>query len=268
MSSVWVCFPSKRPPEVVNSVLQAWHDMGYSSCVQRDMQDSGVKATEVQRWAQPYPGWGASMNILAREIFGSYPQCDWVVAASDDIYPDPNVRAEEIAQQCSGRFYNTVELTYPPAKPKWSHIPFDVAAPGGSGSNAPSWKYWSTFGVVQPIGDLKAWPASRIDRICGSPWLGREFCRRMYQGNGPFWPEYRHMHDDEELFEVSKKLGVLWQREDLTHRHEHWGRKSLAQRSDIPEFLREANSQENWKRTQTLFNQRKAAGFPGHEPIA
>ena len=240
--SVWVCFPSKRPPEVVNKVLQAWHDMGYRSAVMRDGGDSSVHA-HWQHFIDGYLGWGGSMNLLQRQAFGCDPQCNWVVAASDDIYPDPNVRAEEIAQQCDEHFFQSAVV----------RDAYDVHP---------------TFGVMQPIGDLKAWPASRIDRICGSPWLGREFCRRMYQGNGPFWPEYRHMHDDEELFEVSKKLGVLWQREDLTHRHEHWGRKSLAQRSDIPEFLREANSQENWKRTQTLFNQRKAAGFPGHEPIA
>jgi len=240
--SVWVCSPSKRPPEVVNKVLQAWHDMGYSSVVMRDSCDPVVAAT-VRVVTTKYEGWGASMNFLARQVFAMDKACDWVVAASDDIYPDPNVRAEEIARQCDEHFFQSAVV----------RDAYDVHP---------------TFGVMQPTGDLKAWPASRIDRICGSPWLGREFCRRMYQGNGPFWPEYRHMFDDEELFEVSKKLGVLWQREDLTHKHEHWGRKSLAQRSDIPEFLREANSQENWKRTQTLFNQRKAAGFPGHEPIA
>ena len=254
--SVWVYFPSKRPPEVVNKVLQAWHDMGYPSVVMRDSCDPVVAAT-VRVVTTKYEGWGASMNFLARQVFAMDKACDWVVAASDDIYPDPNVRAEEIAQQCSEYFGAT---------PRKCNIDLPGVKPLAVGL----WpaKEYETFGVMQPIGDLKAWPASRIDRICGSPWLGREFCRRMYQGNGPFWPEYRHMFDDEELFEVSKKMGVLWQREDLTHRHEHWGRKSLAQRSDIPEFLREANSQENWKRTQTLFNQRKAAGFPGHEPIA
>jgi hypothetical protein len=177
--SVWVCFPSKRPLEVVNKVLQAWHDMGYSSVVMRDSCDP-VVAASVRVVTTKYEGWGASMNFLARQVFAMDKACDWVVAASDDIYPDPNVRAEEIARQCDEHFFQSAVV----------RDAYDVHP---------------TFGVMQPTGDLKAWPASRIDRICGSPWLGREFCRRMYQGNGPFWPEYRHMFDDEELFEVSKK---------------------------------------------------------------
>ena len=46
-----------------------------------------------------------------------------------------------------------------------------------------------TFGVMQPTGDR--WGErngiATIDRIAGSPWMGREFCRRMYHGSGPMY---------------------------------------------------------------------------------
>ena len=189
-----------------------------------------------------YEGWGASMNFLSRKVFDAIAtRCDWVVAASDDIYP---IRTLEPKRS---RFSWATLRRSAPAIPDGVCGGIDADAAASPSARMP----WSTFGVMQPIGDLKAWPASRIDRICGSPWLGREFCRRMYQGNGPFWPEYRHMFDDEELFEVSKRMGVLWQREDLTHRHEHWGRKTLATRADIPPHFIQANSPEQWRTRET-----------------
>ena len=39
---VWVIFPSKREPAVVNRLLEAWRDMGYFSAVLRDAGDLGV----------------------------------------------------------------------------------------------------------------------------------------------------------------------------------------------------------------------------------
>jgi hypothetical protein len=75
--------------------------------------------------------------------------------------------------------------------------------------------FGGTFGVMQPTGDR--WANGSIDRICGSPWLGREFCTRMYHGKGPMYGGYLHMFGDEELQHVATRLGVLWQRRDLTH---------------------------------------------------
>lgn len=102
-----------------------------------------------------------------------------------------------------------------------------------------------------------------IDRVAGSPWLGREWCERINGGQGPLWPEYTHMFVDEEVQAVAEKLGVFWQRPDLIHPHEHWGK--TAQRP--PEFLREVNSPAHWKRYGDLFARRKAQGFPGCMPL-
>ena len=55
------------------------------------------------------------------------------------------------------------------------------------------------------------------------------------------------------------------------HDHRHWGRpregEKMGQADRMPEFLREANSPEHWARYKKLFAERKAAGFPGSEPL-
>ena len=119
--------------------------------------------------------------------------------------------------------------------------------------------FLGTFGVMQPIGD-----GHGIDSICGSPWIGRDFCRRMYGGNGPYCEEYRHMFDDQELQHVALMLGVLWQRKDLTHKHNHWTWTT----GQCPDFLKDANSRAHWDRVRDLFHRRHDQRFPGHEPIA
>ena len=89
-----------------------------------------------------------------------------------------------------------------------------------------------TFGVMQPTGDRwgdnessrAAFGENRgaeIDRIAGSPWMGREWCERAYLGNGPMPDFYHHLYIDEELQEVATRLGVFWQCRDLTQYHNH-----------------------------------------------
>lgn len=112
-----------------------------------------------------------------------------------------------------------------------------------------------TFGVMQPIGD----DLSGVDRICGSPWVGRSFASRINGGRGPLWEEYFHFFADEELFDVSTRLSCLWQRKDLSHYHDHWTRSRTR-----PPHLSKA--QENWDTDKSRHAKRKALGFPGSEP--
>jgi hypothetical protein len=114
-----------------------------------------------------------------------------------------------------------------------------------------------TFGVMQPGGDKWCTP----NTFCGSPWMGREFCRRMYGGHGPFSEAYFHMYGDNEMFEVAQKMKILWVREELTHYHHHWQRENQKE----PDFLKVADS--CYAKLGQLFRERKLAGFPGHEPI-
>ena len=252
--AVWLCIPSARPPADVEPVLDAWRERGYKIAIQRDEHEQpspGLSRIDTSwvgpKWEdslvhwRPYAGYGEAVNFLARDVLSYDPSCDWIVTGGDDTLPDPNHTAEEIAKECSMHF---------------GELHAGVAN--------------CTFGVMQPTGDRFA--DGSIDRIAGSPWIGREFCLRVNQGNGPLWAEYWHMFDDEELQNVAIKLGVFWQRPDLIHLHRHFMRESdaidsPAVRKDIPPHLIRANSKEHWDKNQKLFRERKAAGFPGHEPI-
>ena len=118
--------------------------------------------------------------------------------------------------------------------------------------------FGGTFGVMQPTGD-----GHGIETICGSPWMGRDWCIRGYGGNGPMCDQYTHNFVDNDLLEVAKLLGILWQRPDLSHVHNNWMWTSMVR----PAFLDEAYSREHWVKYQSIFENRKAARFPGHEPL-
>jgi hypothetical protein len=120
---------------------------------------------------------------------------------------------------------------------------------------------------MQPTGDPWRDTMGRIiERIAGSPWLGRAFCERVNRGNGPWWPEYTHCFGDEELQCVATRLGIFWQRNDVTHHHDNWAR-AHGDAKDMPEFLRDANSPQHWAKYKALFEIRRASGFAGSEVV-
>lgn len=118
--------------------------------------------------------------------------------------------------------------------------------------------FGGTFGVMQPTGD-----GHGIENICGSPWMGREWCQRINGGKGPLWHEYHHNFVDNELQHVAIKLGVLWQRPELRHQHNNWMWTTQVR----PAFLDRAYSASEWANAERIFYSRKDAGFPGHEPL-
>ena len=237
--SVWFAVPSKRPLEECQPVVDTWRDMGYRVALMRDPGDALPNSVGLMI-QQPYPGYSKAVNRLVAEILKRDPKAEWIVTGGDDTYPDPNKRAMDIAFECNVYFGMKDD----------SHPTLGVMQPTGDRWGEDSKKRQEMF----PDG------AALIDRICGSPWMGRELCLRLNGGRGPMWPEYFHMFNDEEMFEVTRKLGVLWQRRDLNHRHDHWMKKGPA-----PAFLARANSKENWDAMRQIFMTRKAAGFPGHE---
>lgn len=226
MSSVWYAIPSKRPAAEADPVLRAWKARGYRVAVMRDRGDEPLTEPDYQ-FVTEYPGYSVAVNWLVFYILQADHDAEWIVTGGDDVLPDTNHTAEEIAQECTAHFRGT-------------------------------------FGVMQPTGDT--WRGSNIEAIAGSPWMGREFCERAYRGDGPMWPEYFHMRNDDELQLVAIKLGCFWQRKDLVHEHRHWGRAEPGKKIEVPAFLERANSAENWRLMTEIFNRRKAAGFPGHEP--
>jgi hypothetical protein len=255
--SVWLCIPSKRPPQEAEKVLKLWRKRGYKIALFLD--DWRFENRTYDRILSGfttggYPGYANAVNALVKDVAYMDPTAEWFIAAGDDVEPDLNHSAEEIADQCLLHF---------------SHVGASLCESG-------------TFGVMQPTADR--WgdtPRSRaqfgenrgayIDRVCGSAWIGREFARRVNLGNGPLWPKYKHQFVDEELQEVATRLGVFWQRPDLMQLHRHWGRgpdeapNMPGDRSKMPDFLTEANSTEHWAKYKKLFDTRKAAGFPGSE---
>ena len=241
--SVWVVFPSKRSAGEAQLIIDKWHAMGYLVAIWRDAGDEFILADAGFSGQTEYPGYYECINRLARHVLKRYPETDWIVAAADDTEPDPNHRAEDIAREC-GRYFGELHDQYR-----------NEYGEGGGVTLGP----WSTFGVMQPTGD-----GHGIETICGSPWLGREWCERAYGGVGPTWPFYKHMFGDQDLQEVAKKNGVLWQRPDLTHHHMHW---SWQPGHRMPEFAAEVNSPAHWDKYKRLFSDRQAAGFPGSEPL-
>lgn len=252
--SVWYCIPSKRPAEEANPVLKLWRDQGYKIALYLDDYDVQTVCDEFMVGTE-YPGYAQASNALVQYVLTHDRECDWVVLGGDDVEPDLNHTAEDIARQCEIYF-----------------IALNAQQHGGVGYTSDE-----TFGVMQPTGDRYGEDARSIvhygpdraayaDRVCGSPWIGREFALRINQGRGPLWSEYTHMFEDEELFHVAQNYGVLWQRRDLVQYHRHWARKR-ASVEDMPEFLKEANSPEHWRKFKALFERRKSAGFPGSEAL-
>lgn len=234
--SVFLCIPSARPD---GGTIYEWRAMGYRIAVYRDFGEGIDADILIEGRPETYPGYARATNGLIAAALDMDCECDWCVIGGDDISPDPNHAPDEIASQCTAHFQSS----------------FGAMQPTGD-----SWgedELWSIH--KYPLGQRRY-----IERICGSAWLGREFCERMYGGKGPLWAGYTHMRVDEELQEVAIKMGALWQRPDLTQYHHHAQRDRS---KPIPEFLKRAYSPEHWAESSALFNQRKSAGFPGHEPL-
>jgi hypothetical protein len=225
--SVWLCLPSCRPADEARACFDRWRARGYRIAVLR--QGEAVEA-DLHLQTGSYLGWARSTNILARLICRIDPDMQFCIGGGDDYQPDPDAKPAIVAHECYLHF-------------------------GG------------TFGVMQPTGDR--WSdrnGAYIDRVAGSPWMGREWIERSYLGNGPMWDGYHHTFADEELQEVALLQGRFWQRPDITQFHDHPGRKSF-DIADWPPHLAPAITGANWDRDQALFRERKLKGFPGSEPL-
>lgn len=245
--SVWLCCPSARPVAEVNARMIKWRERGYKIALWRDREDATASDFSL---IGEYPGIAQAHNALIEAVFKDE-ECDWVVAGADDTDPDMGHTAEEIARQSSDYFAGH----------------YRGEPDGPCADNA-------TFGVMQPTGDrwgedelhLGKRGSAYIDRICGSPWIGREFARRVNGGKGPFWPEYSHMFADQTMQETAQRLGVLWQRRDLIHYHDHCRRDG---RHVTPRFMEEAYSAKHWNDSKAIFERLKAQDFaPCTELIA
>jgi len=238
MRSTWFCLPSCRPKAEADACFAKWKALGYRIAILR--QGDAVDNVDIQIPTPAYLGWAKSTNILAKHVIINDRHASWIVGGGDDYCPDLEHDASLIGMECVNHFSGT-------------------------------------FGVMQPTGDRwgdEARSRARygedrgayIDRVAGSPWMGREWIERSYQGFGPMWDGYHHCFADEELQEVAIKLGVFWQRRDLVQYHDHAGRKSQ-NIEDWPPHLLPAITGANWDRDKAMFADRKGKGFPGHEAL-
>lgn len=75
------------------------------------------------------------------------------------------------------------------------------------------------------------------------------------------------MFVDEEARAVAVKLGVYWERRDLTQMHMHPGRVKNYTVDMIPEHVKKWASAEHWKEAEAIFFRRRKEGFPGSEAL-
>lgn len=246
-------------------MLAKWRSMGYKIALWRDADSqTGTGAfdeslADLLWFGGKYPGYAQAVNFLISRVMRIDLRAEWLIAAGDDTLPDSDHAAEEIGEECKAHFRGLAFSRLPDGTVEQTS-PFDSSG---------------TFGVMQPTGDRFA--QGQIDRIAGSAWIGREFARGAYGGNGPLWHEYTHMWVDEELKHVAEKYGVYWIRPDLVHLHMHWQRESAAINSNAigkPESARPAHmhpssndgyTQLHWKKYEKIFKDRRAVGFPGSE---
>ncbi len=223
MSNVWYAIPTVKSLGEWTT-LDRWRLAGYKLALFQDAGKLQVPASLTI--SGKYEGYASAVNQLCRLILDADPNVQVIVTGGDDIDPDPLHSPEEIERQFLQQF---------------------------NGS----------FGVMQPTGDR--WMVQNgtcaCERVLESPWMGREWIQRLNGGKGPIWHEYFHFFEDEEHFEVAKKLGRLWLRSDLSHYHHHWSREKRPR----PQYLFPAKL--NWDDAKRLFQARKDAGFPGHEPL-
>ena len=218
VKSVWYAIPSALPSAAAMECIQEWMGMGYKVAVFRD---KGTPPLPVDICMEgEYPGYASAVNALVREILEREPETEWIVTGGDDMVPDLDTPPDEIARQCSAHF-------------------------GG------------TLGVMQPTGDTFGTDESGLcaaERVTISPWMGREWCQRSYNGNGPLCEEYEHYFVDEDLHDVASGLGLLRHRPDLTHFHRWWRRVG----GDEPEHM----DRHSYTDGRGIFMRRKKEGFP------
>jgi hypothetical protein len=250
--SVWYCIPSARPAAEAEAALSKWRAQGYKIALFVDPGHTSPQADYI--WEYAYPGYAKAVNFLVHRIMRDDDLAEWFVTGGDDMHPDANHTAEEIANECYDYFWGNPGSQFDSYQPPNNHA--------------------GLFGVMQPTGDKwgdRQGPYS--ERVCGSPWMGREFCRRIYSGRGPIWPEFDHMFEDEHLFHVAKKLGILWQRSDLIHYHDHWVRRhhtfdSVEQMDRLrPAHLAQWNTSKHWNESKAIFERLKAGGFEEAEDL-
>ncbi|USN97935.1 MAG: hypothetical protein H6810_07000 [Phycisphaeraceae bacterium] len=106
---VWFVLPSANA-ENCRRRLPAWRDLGYRIAVLQDRVRFEAPCDVVIR-RDRYPGWGASVNAMFREVVPA--DCPVIVSGGDDMLPDPSRRAGEIAEEFLDHFAGSFGVMQP-----------------------------------------------------------------------------------------------------------------------------------------------------------
>jgi hypothetical protein len=106
---VWFAIPSANP-EKCRKTLPKWREMGYKIAILQNQVRAEIPA-DIVVWSDKYPGWAGSINILCRDIVPK--TAPIVVSGGDDMLPDPNYTAEQLASQFLDRFPDTFGVMQP-----------------------------------------------------------------------------------------------------------------------------------------------------------
>jgi hypothetical protein len=217
--AVWYCIPSIRPVDEASACFAEWQRQGYKTAAYLNPGAPVPENLDVV-FVGEYRGYSFAVNTLAKLVLTSHHEANVIVTGGDDLFPDKMKRAAEIEAEFIAHFSGTL-------------------------------------GVMQPSGDSHD---RLIYSTCAvSPWMGREWCERANQGKGPLHEALVHYWTDRYLYEVAKKLGLLWLRPDLSQEHRHW----LTLGIERPEHLKKwaARNQQDY----IYYKKQEDAGFPGSE---
>jgi hypothetical protein len=218
---VWMVFPSCNIERAKNTV-RLWRKAGYSTlCIMNP--DMGECGADIETHEE-FRGYWDNSN---RWIVSIGDKASAVVLAADDLEPDPNADPIHVALEMQDHFAET-----------------------------------KGYGAMQPTGDDKN-GMDGVWRICGSPWFTPQWIAEAYGGNGPcpYVGFYHSFYGDEEIFNVAKAQGVLWQRPDLSQFHRHWCRNDEHKTKRTEYQL--LSSDQWWDKDKAAFMGRMAQGFPG-----
>jgi len=97
---VWYAIPSASPARC-RETLPVWRKMGYRVAVLQNRERGEIPA-DLTEWADEYPGWAASVNLLAAQLVRRGARL--VVTGGDDMLPDRDHLAADIAREFHERF--------------------------------------------------------------------------------------------------------------------------------------------------------------------
>lgn len=219
----WVLYPSANHERAARC-RDLWRQRGYRVGI---FLDRGSPTTEADIVVQgEFHGYWAACNLLSRIVF-HHRGAEVVTLIGDDMIPDPLSTASSIGEAYLRRF------------------------PDG-------------FGIMQATGDPQGKDKHGVPaaaRICGSPTFGMGWNERAYHGTGPCPEMYKSYWGDEELWNVAKRLGVLWLEPKFSFLHRHW---SFGHEPRQPSHEK---NEGNSRRDREMFQARKQAGFPGSDPL-